>query len=161
MNRIRAPRAAIILSVAALVGCDRVTKDAAATVLRDRAPIPIVQGGLELTYAENRDIAFNLLSRLSLHFPAWALTAFTLLATIALVIGWAHRRHRTRVGQVGAALVFAGATGNALDRILRGYVVDFIHVQCWPVFNVADALIVGGLALVVLARSPTREYVPG
>jgi hypothetical protein len=40
-------------------------------------------------------------------------------------------------------------------------VVDFIHVQYWPVFNVADALIVGGLALVVLPRPPTCDDAPG
>ena len=41
-----------------------------------------------------------------------------------------------------------GAIGNAADRLARGYVVDFIYVHCWPVFNVADvAVTVGALAL--------------
>jgi signal peptidase II len=148
----KALRAAVLLSVAALVGCDRVTKDAATTVLRDHAPISIVQGALDLTYAENRDIAFNLLSRLSVHVPAWTLTVFTLLALGALLMIWARRPLQIQLGQVGVALAFAGATGNALDRLSRGYVVDFIHLHYWPVFNVADALIVVGMVLVALSR---------
>jgi signal peptidase II len=45
-------------------------------------------------------------------------------------------------------LVTAGAVGNYLDRVFRGYVVDFVHLRYWPVFNVADVYItVGGLVL--------------
>jgi signal peptidase II len=84
-----------------------------------------------------------------------ALTAFTLLAMGALVVVWACGRLQTQLGQFGMALAFAGGAGNALDRLARGYVVDFIHVHCWPVFNVADALIVVGMVLVALSHLPT------
>ena len=52
--------------------------------------------------------------------------------------------------RVGLALVLAGALGNYADRLLRGYVVDFIHVTHWPVFNIADVLLTVGGALVLL-----------
>jgi len=56
-----------------------------------------------------------------------------------------------RMTQVGFALVFSGALGNIVDRIARGYVVDFIHVRGWPVFNVADIAVVVGMGLIALA----------
>jgi signal peptidase II len=43
--------------------------------------------------------------------------------------------------------MLAGAAGNLLDRIFRGYVIDFIHVRYWPVFNVADICITAGVIL--------------
>ena len=52
----------------------------------------------------------------------------------------------------GFACIVAGALGNALDRATRGHVVDFIHVHFWPVFNVADILVVAGIAILALWR---------
>jgi signal peptidase II len=48
---------------------------------------------------------------------------------------------------VALVLVTAGAVGNYLDRIVRGYVVDFVHLKHWPVFNVADVYITAGYAV--------------
>jgi signal peptidase II len=55
------------------------------------------------------------------------------------------------LGPVGLAAAVGGATGNLLDRLRRGAVVDFIAIGPWPVFNVADAAIVSGLGLVLLS----------
>jgi signal peptidase II len=52
---------------------------------------------------------------------------------------------------VGVAVAVGGATGNLLDRLARGHIVDFIQVGWWPIFNVADTAIVGGIALTVAA----------
>jgi signal peptidase II len=46
-----------------------------------------------------------------------------------------------------------GALGNLADRVARGYVVDFIHVEHWPVFNVADTWVTLGVALFVYASA--------
>jgi signal peptidase II len=55
-------------------------------------------------------------------------------------------------------MVVGGAIGNVADRLLRGYVVDFIHLHRWPVFNVADiAVTVGAILLgVAMTRRPPR-----
>ena len=69
---------------------------------------------------------------------------------------------------VALGLILGGATGNLLDRVLRGSglsgrVVDFIDLHVWPVFNVADAAIVVGAALLAFAalrESAARGAVP-
>ncbi len=160
MSQMGRARAALLLSVIALVGCDRASKLVAEATLRDHASVVVITGVIDLDYVENRDVAFNAMSRLSLHPPAWTLTLLTVM-TMAMVLGaWARRR---RVGwreQAAFALVSAGALGNALDRLLHGRVVDFIHVRFWPIFNVADALIVAGAALFWL-NAGARSRGPG
>jgi signal peptidase II len=137
-----------------LVGCDHATKLAAEAALRNRGPLPVVPGAVDLTYTENRDVAFNALSQLSLHPPAWLLAASTVALTVLVVVAWARRRRAAWPEQAGFALICAGAIGNLVDRFAHGYVVDFIHVRFWPVFNLADVLVVAGVALLALARTP-------
>src|SRR3974377_778261 len=107
-------RAASFVCVSCLVGCDHASKHAAEAGLRNRAPISIVRNFIDLSYAENQDVAFNALSRLSLHVPASALTAFAVLAPVALLVAWIRRRHARWPGQAGFALILAGAIGNGL-----------------------------------------------
>ena len=73
---------------------------------------------------------------------------------------------RFTLGAVSAGLIAGGAIGNLADRAFRGddgflhgAVVDFIDVQWWPVFNIADACIVVGAVLLVLSsfRNPAGE----
>jgi signal peptidase II len=145
----------LLACVACLVGCDHATKLAAEAALRNRGPLPIVPGAVDLTYTENRDLAFSALSQLSLHPPAWVLAASTVALTLLVVVAWARRRRASWPEHAGFALVCAGAIGNLVDRLARGYVVDFVHVRFWPVFNLADALVVAGIALLALARTLT------
>jgi signal peptidase II len=55
--------------------------------------------------------------------------------------------------------VLGGALGNMVDRIVRGYVVDFIHVKGWPIFNVADIAVVVGVGLMLLSRVRRRPRI--
>jgi signal peptidase II len=142
---------AIVGCVAGLVGCDHATKLAAETALRDHAAVQVVPGMVELGYAENRGVAFSALERLSMHPPAWLLVVFALLTTAVVTGLWIRWRGARWPVHVGFALVIAGALGNAIDRAARGHVVDFIHVRFWPVFNVADVLVVAGMALLLLS----------
>jgi signal peptidase II len=144
----------LLACVACLVGCDHATKLAAEAALRNRAPLAVVPGAVDLTYTENRDVAFNALSQLSLHPPAWAIAASTIALTLLVLVAWARRRRAAWPEHAGFALICAGAIGNLVDRLARGYVVDFVHVRFWPVFNLADALVVAGVALLALARTP-------
>ena len=132
-----------------LVGCDHATKLAARTELQDGAPRNVLSSVLRLQYVENRDVAFNLL-RLVPEGPRGTLLiilgAIAILALTAVVA----RGRGTRGARAAFLLILAGALGNYTDRLVRGYVVDFIRLPHWPVFNVADVLVVVGTALLLL-----------
>ncbi len=60
--------------------------------------------------------------------------------------------------EIPLALIFAGALGNVLDRVIFGYVRDFIDLKVWPVFNIADmSLVVGTIVLVYFSFRTNHE----
>ena len=145
-----------------VVALDRVTK----TLVMDRldvgAWVPVVPG-VTLTHVHNTGIAFSLfsqggwLSRVVLH---------GVILTAVVLIGWMASRHGHHRLMAGFAfgLILGGAVGNLVDRILYGWVVDFIHIWvrvgdrtwAWPDFNVADSAITVGACLLIL-----NELLPG
>ena len=109
----------------------------------------MVHGAVELRYVENTDVAFNAFQRVGVaHSPV----VLALLACVGIVaaLGLALFAARTWGARIGLALIVGGALGNLADRLRLGYVVDFIHVRGWPVFNVADIAVVIGMALLFL-----------
>ena len=145
---------ALILTVVPLVGCDHATKYWAETKLQGAAPIEILPNVLDLTYVRNFDVAFSLLR----HVPdGWRFTLIVglgllAIALVSFVLLW---RRLPLLEASAYTLILSGAIGNVSDRILRGYVVDFVHLHYWPVFNAADVWVVLGVAL--LAVSAVRK----
>lgn len=139
----------VILALTLLVGCDHATKLGAERELRGEGPTPIVRG-LDLAYHQNHGVAFNLERVL----PGPGRTAVIVLGGLVALglLGRAlwRRRGQVTLEVVGYVLVLAGALGNLADRLARGYVVDFIHVHHWPVWNVADAWVVLGVAALMI-----------
>ncbi len=76
---------------------------------------------------------------------------------LAAVCAWWWRRRKTAspIEQAGIALIVAGAVGNLADRLIRGFVVDFIYLHYWPIFNVADALVAIGALMLLLGTRHT------
>jgi len=147
----------LALSLLPLVGCDFASKHWAETSLRGAASIPVVPHVFELTYAQNFDVAFNALRSV----PQGARFILMLIAAFAAIGFVTQRLLRLRKPGLEAAayaFILAGALGNVCDRLFRGYVVDFMHLAHWPIFNVADAWIVVGVAL--LGISAWRHRAP-
>ena len=112
----------------------------------------LVPGLLSLTVLHNRGIAFGVLGRLS---PA---VAVALALTVLLALFYNRGVWRGPLAdQWGLGLVVGGALGNVADRLRFGYVVDYLDVHVWPVFNLADAAIVVG-AGVLAAASVMRRH---
>jgi signal peptidase II len=127
---------------------DQATKAWAVHGLRPDAAVPVVGSWLSLTLVRNRGMAFSL-------WPGHALGLVAVAAAVAALALGLGPRLSSRGGRLGAALVAGGAVGNALDRWLHGFVVDFIRLPLWPVFNLADlGVTVGGLILVVSLSRP-------
>jgi signal peptidase II len=130
-------------------GLDRLTKVWAEGSLAGRPPVRLIPGVLHLRFTTNPGGAFGLFGS-----QPWLFFATTVVVCLAIVLS--ARRLRGGLNAAGFGLILGGALGNLTDRILRGpalsgRVVDFIDLQVWPVFNLADSAIVVGAALVVLA----------
>ena len=135
---------------AAVLAVDQLTKWWAVESLTDGRAIDLV-GSLRLKLAINHGSAFSLAQ------GRGALISLLALAIVAVLLR--SGRYATRpVSAVAIGLVVGGALGNLVDRAFRagdgflgGGVVDFIDLQWWPVFNVADSAIVIGVLLIALA----------
>ena len=140
-----------VLPLLALVGCDHATKWVAKSELEGQPPRPVIGQWLDLRYAENTDIAFNLLRWIpdGARAPLLLVTGALAIAVLAVLLARSPVVRARAAGRFAAVLVLAGALGNYTDRLGRGYVVDFIHVPYWPVFNVADICLTIGLVLLV------------
>jgi signal peptidase II len=150
-------RAGLVAAVAAVVlAIDQLTKTWAAHTLADR-DIDLV-GSLRLHLARNRGAAF------SLAFGTGGAIAILAIVVVIVLIAIG-RSLDTRTGVLSLGLVLGGALGNLTDRAFRegsgflgGAVIDFIDLQWWPIFNVADmAVSIGGVLLVLTASKEPRS----
>lgn len=112
-----------------------------------------VTGFLNIVRAHNTGAAFSFLAQAS-GWQRWFFTAVGITAAIFIV--WMLRSHAgQRLFSFALALILGGAIGNVLDRLLHGYVVDFVQVHWrgnwyFPAFNVADSAITVGAACLIL-----------
>ena len=140
---------------------DQWTKSMARTSLKPLGPYSpkvVIDGFFNLRYSENPGVAFGMLQQL----PGGRLL-LTLLAVVAFVLVIAYLRKTDSDASrlhVALGLVGGGALGNVIDRVAYGRVTDFIvwHVKQheWPAFNIADAALCVGVALMVIDMVKTR-----
>jgi signal peptidase II len=144
------PKFARYASIALLVVLiDQVTKTWAVNAL-DNGRIIHVVWTLQFKLGFNSGMAFSQGEGIG---PIIGVVA--LIAVVVLLISL--RRTGSTLSSLGVALVCGGAAGNVIDRLfrgeawLRGAVVDFIDLQWWPVFNIADAAITSGAVLLLIS----------
>jgi signal peptidase II len=117
--------------------------------LPSKASVPVA-GPFHLTMVWNRGVSFGLL-RADIDLTRWALAAFSIIVAVFLAV-WARKANRGLLA-VALGLVIGGAVGNVIDRIRFAAVADFLDFsRLWfPwIFNVADAAITCGIALLLL-----------
>jgi signal peptidase II len=98
---------------------------------------------------ENRGIAFGLFSGERVIF---IVVTVLVLAILAVLYAKTEQTQRTRFMKYAMALIMGGATGNLLERLVKGYVVDFLDFRWihFPVFNVADIAVCLGAGLLMI-----------
>ncbi len=131
--------AAISLIVLVL---DQITKFFAVNSLRGNAPIVIIDNFLQFNYVENYGAAFGILQNKKIFF-----IVMTTIVVIGIIVYIKTNTNLTTIMKITLAMIIGGAIGNFIDRVRLGYVVDFIDVKFWglydfPVFNIADSSIV-------------------
>jgi signal peptidase II len=130
-----------LVGAAVVLIADQLTKLLVMAALHSREPIRIT-GWLHLTYLENRGAAFGVLQNQTLFF-----IAVGIVVVVGLIASYRYLPAVPPLLNLGLGLQLGGALGNLVDRVRQGYVVDFVDLSWWPVFNLADAAILVGVAI--------------
>ena len=135
-----------LAGIAALVFIDYLTKEAAIKYLKGNGTFVLIKGVFGLTYAENTGAAFSMFSSstdmLSL------VTGIAISAVLIYIIFF----RKPLVYDICLPFIVAGGLGNLIDRMTRGFVVDYLHTLFvnFPIYNFADCLITcSAVALII------------
>ncbi|MBF0471565.1 MAG: signal peptidase II [Gammaproteobacteria bacterium] len=138
------------LSLAVLI-LDLGTKQLASALLAYHQPVAIFSG-FNFTLLHNTGAAFSFLSDAG-GWQRWFFTAVALTVSGALLYWLKTLQRQQWLLALALSLILGGALGNLIDRVLFGYVIDFIDIYYrdwhWPAFNIADSAISVGAALLI------------
>ena len=143
---------------------DQATKLWASARLEYAQPVEVMPF-FNLTLLHNTGAAFSFL-RDAGGWQQWLFAAIAVAVSLAIVVWLWRLPQQERLQATALALILGGAIGNLWDRLVQGYVVDFLDFYVggyhWPAFNIADAGIVVGAALMIWLsfRDPQRDRQP-
>ena len=137
-----------------IVVLDQVVKVMVTRALALHESTPVIPGFFDLTRVHNAGAAFGMMNTMEFPFKTVLLALVALAALAGLATYAATLPFDQRLARFGLALIVGGAAGNLIDRVRFGYVVDFVDLywrdwHFWA-FNVADAAITMGVALMIL-----------
>lgn len=122
---------------------DQVIKIFVINNLQPIKSVTVIDNLLTFTYVENKGMAFGMLAN-----QRWIFIALTSIVILALVIAVFKLKSQSRLFYISAALLIGGGIGNLIDRILYGYVVDYIALSFFPpVCNFADYCVTAGVII--------------
>lgn len=157
----RGPMLKWLWLAAVVIILDQVTKQVASNLLQMHQPVAVMPM-FNWTLMHNTGAAFSFLSDAG-GWQRWFFTVIA-IAVSAVLIAWTSKLKQDEKGQaVAFMLVMGGAIGNVIDRLVYGYVIDFIEVYYqqwhWPAFNIADSAISIGVAILLIEsfRQHKRE----
>ena len=108
---------------------------------------PLIPGIFHLTLVHNTGTAFGLFQDHNLFF---VILSAAVIIVLGIILFRGERKGQSVFSWVPLALVLGGAIGNLIDRIRFGYVIDFVDLRVWPVFNLADSCITVGIVWLLL-----------
>ena len=138
-----------LISVVVLVCIDQFTKYLVVGHLKDRPAYVLIRNIFQLEYLENRGAAFGIFQN-----QRWFFVIMTVV--ILVIVSWFYGRtpveKRYLPLRICMIILTAGAIGNFIDRLTRGYVVDFFYFSLidFPIFNVADIYVTMTFIVLVL-----------
>ncbi len=111
--------------------------------------VKVVEGFFNLTHIRNSGVAFGIFAGHQSELKPYFLIFVSIIAIIAILIIFHQTENDKRMVQTALVLIFSGAIGNLIDRVLHKEVIDFIDLfinnQHWPAFNIADSCITIGV----------------
>lgn len=142
-----------LVLISGLILFDQVTKALIDGSIPQGGVRQVIPGFFNLTHVHNRGAVFGFFNRSDGSPVHLVLTLASLAALIVVVAAFVKIPPKQTAMKMTLSLVLAGAVGNLMDRIFRGYVIDFLdfYIQGyhWPNFNVADSCITIGAGLLV------------
>ena len=139
-----------LMTTVLVVLFDRVTKVFFSNLLSYGESIPVIKRILHFTLVHNTGIAFGLFKDQGVVFIILPVIAIGLL--IFNIYYYRNNNEALSRPYIFAfSLILGGAIGNLIDRIAYGYVIDFIDLRVWPVFNIADSAITIGAGIIILS----------
>lgn len=118
--------------------------------------IPVAGEFIKFTFIKNPGAAFGIMVG-----SRWLFLALSVLACGVMLYYFVNLPREEKWGRFALTLIFGGAIGNLIDRILYGEVVDFLDVGLnayrWPIFNIADIAVSVGVILLFIRLSATNQ----
>ncbi len=152
--------------ILALLSIDQLTKALVARSILFQSSKSIIPGFFNLTHIRNRGAIFGFFSHSESRILFIFLTLVSLVALGLVIYYFFKTPSSQRFMKISLSVILAGALGNLIDRIIRGYVIDFLDFYIknwhWPSFNVADACITVGafLLIFILVFKREKECIP-
>jgi len=136
-----------IITTFSIILFDRITKMVFSDLLQFGESLPVITNILHITLVHNTGIAFGFFKDRGITFIIIPVVAIFLLI-FNIYYYRKNEKALSRVYIFAFSLILGGAIGNLIDRIVYGYVIDFIDFRVWPVFNIADSAITVGAILI-------------
>jgi signal peptidase II len=143
----------LLLIIVGMVFLDQATKLYIDSNMELHQSIQVIKNFFQITYIRNSGAAFGILSGFK---SPWLTLFFVLISVVAIgIIMFYYYKtpENQRLTLVSFALIMSGATGNFIDRVFYGEVIDFLYFHWyqhyWPAFNVADSCITIGVSLLL------------
>ena len=137
------------LITAGVILLDQITKILALQHLAPMGSLPLWKDVLHLTYVENTGAAFGMLKD-----HRWVFLVISTVALGGMIVYMFLNKTKHPLETTAVAFIVGGGIGNMIDRLTRGFVVDFVDVKCIPhwnyIFNVADIFVCVGCGLFIL-----------
>lgn len=141
-----------------MIGClvvfDQVSKWVVFRQVKLYSSLVVLPGFFNITHIHNRGAIFGAFSQVGNRYVYLILTLASLLALGLVIYYFVITPAAERGVKISLSLILAGALGNLIDRVFRGYVIDFLDFYAgkwhWPFFNVADSSITIGAALLLV-----------
>ncbi len=141
-NKQRRSGSVFFLIALLIVVLDQVTKSIVRSNLKIYQPIQVIGKFLSITFIQNTGAGFGTFQ----NFNA-SLVFISLIILGLILFFW--DKIGTDFEKICFALIISGIIGNVIDRIVFGYVTDFIYFSFWPAFNIADSAICIGILLLI------------
>ena len=139
----------LLILIALIIGADQLTKWLAVVYLQNGDSVYVIPGVFRFVFVKNDGAAFGMLDN-----HRWVFMILSTVAIIGLLIFLWRKPPKSRLCRIAMAFLIGGGIGNMIDRVLLGYVIDFLDFCAFPslwkwVFNVADAFVTVGTGMIM------------